>query len=407
MVLLKNINNTLPLAKNIRTIATFGNTTYNLITGGTGSGMVNKAYVISLGQGLTAAGFTLDPQVEKLYTNYVDSVEASRPKPKNPASGRPQIPELQIQDDFIQKQSLQSDMAMISVGKNAGEGADRNLDNNYHLMESEISLIKRVYEAFKARGKKTVVILNIGGVIDLASWQTYTDAILLAWQPGQEGGFAIADILTGKVNPSGKLAITFPEKYADVSSAKNFPGATGVDPLNVIYEEGIYTGYRYYDTYKVKPAYEFGYGLSYTKFDVSGLKLSATTFNKNITAKVTVKNTGTVAGKEVVQIYIAAPANSIDKPTHELKAFEKTRLLKPGESQTLTFTITASDLASYLPSIASWVAEAGTYTLKAGVSSRDMRQAKTFSLAKQVVTEKVSNQVLPTQPITTEYTGRK
>jgi len=407
MVLLKNINNTLPLAKNIRTIATFGNTTYNLITGGTGSGMVNKAYVISLSQGLTAAGYTLDSQVEKLYTKYVDSVEASRPKPKNPASGRPQIPELQISDDFIQKQSLQSDMAMISVGKNAGEGADRNLDNNYHLMESEISLIKRVYEAFKARGKKTVVILNIGGVIDLASWQTYTDAILLAWQPGQEGGFAIADILTGKVNPSGKLAITFPEKYSDVSSAKNFPGATGVDPLNVIYEEGIYTGYRYYDTYKVKPVYEFGYGLSYTKFDVSGLKLSATTFNKNITAKVTVKNTGTVAGKEVVQIYIAAPANSIDKPTHELKAFEKTKLLKPGESQTLTFTITASDLASYLPSIASWVAEAGTYTLKAGVSSRDMRQSKSFSLAIEVITEKVSHQVLPTQPITTEYTGRK
>ncbi|NDP20051.1 MAG: beta-glucosidase [Paludibacter sp.] len=406
MVLLKNTNNTLPISKNIRTIATFGNTTYNLITGGTGSGMVNKAYIISLGQGLTTAGYTLDPKVEQLYTKYVDSVEVSRPTPKNPAAGRPQIPELQISDDFILKQSVQSDMAMISVGKNAGEGADRNLDNNYHLMDSEISLIKRVYEAFKAQGKKTVVVLNIGGVIDLASWENYCDAILLAWQPGQEGGNAIADILTGKVNPSGKLAITFPEKYTDVSSAKNFPGASGVDPLNVVYEEGIYTGYRYYDTYKVKPAYEFGYGLSYTTFSLNNLKLNAKKFNKKVKASVTIKNTGNVAGKEVVQIYIAAPSKSIDKPVQELRAFAKTKLLKPGESQVLKFTITADDLSSYIPEQAAWIAEAGTYTIKAGVSSQDIRMTSTFYLVNQIITEKVTNQVQPSKPIITEYIGK-
>lgn len=405
MVLLKNTNNALPLAKDVHTIATFGNTTFNLITGGTGSGMVNKAYVVSLGHGLTAAGYAVDAQVEKLYTKYVDSVEASRPKPKNPAAGRPQIPELLISDDFILKQAVASDLAIISVGKNAGEGADRDLKVNYHLMEEEISLIKRVSEAFNARGKKTVVVLNIGGVIDLASWQHYSDAILLAWQPGQEGGHAITDILTGKVNPSGKLAITFPEKYTDVSSAKNFPGSPGVDPLNVVYEEGIYTGYRYYDTYGVKPAYPFGYGLSYTTFAVGGLKLSSPTFGKNITATVTVKNTGPVAGKEVVQIYIAAPAKSTDKPAHELRAFAKTKTLKPGESQTLTFTLTGNDLSSYLPEKAAWIAEPGTYTLKAGVSSRDIRQTKTFTLPKEIVTENVSNQVLPTQPITKEWKG--
>jgi beta-glucosidase len=406
MVLLKNTNNTLPISKNIRTIATFGNTTYNLITGGTGSGMVNKAYIISLGQGLTKAGYTLDPKVEQLYTKYVDSVEASRPKPKNSAAGRPQIPDLQIPDDFILKQAVQSDMAVISVGKNAGEGADRNLDINYHLMDSEISLIKRVYEAFKAQGKKTVVVLNIGGVIDMASWQNYCDAILLAWQPGQEGGNAIADILTGKVNPSGKLAITFPEKYTDVSSAKNFPGASGVDPLNVIYEEGIYTGYRYYNTYKVKPAYEFGFGLSYTTFSLNDLKLDAKKFNKKVTASVTIKNTGNVSGKEVVQIYIAAPSKSIDKPVQELRAFAKTKLLKPGESQVLKFTITANDLSSYIPEKAAWIAEAGTYTIKAGVSSQDIRQTSTFNLENQIITEKVTNQVQPSKPITTEFIGK-
>jgi beta-glucosidase len=406
MVLLKNANNALPIANNIKIIATFGNTTYNLITGGTGSGMVNKAYVVSMAQGLTTAGYTLDPKVEKRYTNYVDSVEVSRPKPKNPAAGRPQIPELQISDDFILKQSVQSDMAIISVGKNAGEGADRNLDNNYHLMDSEISLIKRVYEAFKAQGKKTVVVLNIGGVIDLASWQNYTDAILLAWQPGQEGGHAIADILTGKVNPSGKLAITFPEKYVDVSSAKNFPGASGVDPLNVIYEEGIYTGYRYYDTYKVKPAYEFGYGLSYTTFSLINLKLNKKKFDKKITARITIKNTGSSAGKEVVQIYLSAPAKSIDKPTQELRAFAKTKLLRPGQSQKIKFTLTADDLSSYIPSKAAWIAEEGTYTINAGISSRAIKQTTTFNLPSQLLTQQVSNQVKPSKPIITEFKGK-
>ncbi|OAQ39769.1 glycosyl hydrolase [Pedobacter psychrophilus] len=406
MVLLKNLDNTLPIAKNIKTIATFGNTTYNLITGGTGSGMVNKAYVVSMAQGLTTAGFTLDPQIEQRYTKYVDSVEASRLKPKNPAAGRPQIPELKISDDLIIKQALLSDMAIISVGKNAGEGADRNLDNNYHLMDSEITLIKRVYEAFKAQRKKTVVVLNIGGVIDLASWQNYSDAILLAWQPGQEGGHAIADILTGKVNPSGKLAITFPEKYVDVSSAKNFPGTQGVDPLNVVYEEGIYTGYRYFDTYMVKPAYEFGYGLSYTTFSLNNLTLDKVNFDKKIKASITIKNTGSVAGKEVVQIYLSAPAKSIDKPTQELRAFAKTKLLKPGQSQKIKFTLTADDLSSYISSKAAWIAEEGRYTISAGVSSRAIKQVISFYLPIQLIIHQVSNQVKSAKPIIKEFTGK-
>jgi len=405
MVLLKNNNYTLPLTKSISKIATFGNTSYDLIAGGTGSGDVNKAYVISLAKGLATAGYNLNSTIENLYQNYLTDFKANRPKLANAGSGRPQIPELEISDDLIEKQSAEADIAIVTIGKNAGEGADRNLENNYQLVPYEKNLIKRISMAFKNKGKRTIVILNIGGVIDMSLWKDDADAILLAWQPGQEGGHAIADLLSGKVNPSGKLAITFPETYSDVPSSKNFPGTPKEKPENVIYEEGIYTGYRYYDTYKIKPAYEFGYGLSYTTFAFSNLKLSSKKFSKNINASITVKNTGSAAGKEVVQIYITAPAKSIDKPMQELKAFAKTKLLQPGETQTLKFYFTAYELASYLTAEAAWMAEPGVYTIKAGTSSRAIKQSKTFKLSKQMVTEKVTNQVLPTNRIENEFKG--
>ncbi len=399
MVLLKNNNQSLPIPKSVGKIATFGNTTYDFIAGGTGSGDVNKAYVISVAKGLENAGYTLDKSVERMYIDYLTEFKANRPKLKNAGSGRPQIPEMEITNELILQQAKNFDLAIITIGKNAGEGGDRNLEVNYNLMPYEKEMIKRVTDAFKAQGKKTVVVLNIGGVIDMAGWKDQVDAILLAWQPGQEGGYAIADLLTGKVNPSGKLAITFPETYTDVPSAKNFPGAPNVDPLDVNYEEGIYVGYRYYDTYEVKPAYEFGYGLSYTTFAVDKLKLSSKSFKGLITATVQIKNTGLVAGKEVVQIYISAPSKSIDKPVHELKAFAKTKLLQPGASEILIFTINPNDLASYIPAKAAWIAEEGIYKIEVGVSSRKILKTKTFKLNAEILTEKVTNEVLPLKPI--------
>jgi beta-glucosidase len=196
------------------------------------------------------------------------------------------------------------------------------------------------------------------------------------------------------------LATTFPLRYDDVPSAKNFPGkefpeaATSGNfgfrqvPAEVVYEEGIYVGYRYYNTFNVKPAYEFGYGLSYTNFDYSHLKLSSALFNKTITATVTVKNIGKVAGKEAVQLYITAPAKKLDKPSEELKEFAKTKLLQPGESQTITFTISREDLSSFDTNSESWVAEAGTYTVKIGASSKNIKQTATFGLAKEITVEK-------------------
>jgi len=253
-----------------------------------------------------------------------------------------------------------------------------------------------------------VVVLNVGGVIELASWRDNVDAILLAWQPGLEGGNAVAAILSGKVDPSGKLATTFPLKYNDDPSAKNFPGKEFPDqatttsfgmkqiPAEVTYEEGVYVGYRYYNSFNITPAYEFGYGLSYTDFTYENLKLSSGEFNDKIAVSFTVKNTGKTAGKEVVQLYVSAPANKMDKPSEELKAFAKTNLLQPGKSQTITCTLTAADLASFDTNSSSWIAEAGTYTVRVGSSSTKIRFSKPFTLASDIIVEK-DNKVLSPQ----------
>jgi beta-glucosidase len=237
------------------------------------------------------------------------------------------------------------------------------------------------------------------------------DAILLAWQGGQEAGNAVTDILSGKVNPSGKLASTFPVKYEDDPSFKNFPGkefpekaTTGMlgmkaIPGEVTYEEGIYVGYRYYNTFGVKPAYEFGYGLSYTDFKYDKLALSSKTFDKKITVAITITNTGKVAGKEAVQLYISAPTDKLNKPAQELKGFAKTGLLQPGQSEKITFTIIPDDLASFNTEATAWVADAGTYTVKIGSSSTNINQTEKFSLAKEVVVEKCNKVLTPQIPI--------
>jgi len=275
-------------------------------------------------------------------------------------------------------------------------------------------LIESVSRAYHEKGKKVAVILNIGGVIETASWKEIPDAILLAWQAGQETGNSIADILVGKVNPSGKLASSFPVKYRDVPSAANFPGkVTPTDqnqkpaegdmmqafmrprPAEVTYEEGIYSGYRYYTTFKVPVSYEFGFGLSYTDFEYSGLRLGSPRFGRSLTVSIDVKNTGNTDGKEIVQLYLSAPSKNLEKPLLELKGFGKTRLLKPGDSQTLTFTLTGMDLASFDTGASSWIAEKGTYTIKIGASSEAIKQSAAFSLGKDLTVKKESPALHP------------
>lgn len=414
MVLLKNSAETLPLKPTVRSIALFGINGYELIAGGTGSGDVNKAYKVSLGEGLSKANYSVDGGLTNLYKTYLGEYAAQHPKKSffqefmNPT---PPAPEYELQPTVIANKATAADMAIISIGRNAGEGRDRTMGGDYELTETETALIKNVSAAFHAKGKKVVVVLNIGGVIDVAKWRDAPDAILLAWQPGQEGGNAMVDILSGKVNPSGRLATTFPMKYEDVPSAKNFPGKEFRDkepfvmlgmkiyPAEVTYEEGIYVGYRYYNSFNVKPAYEFGYGLSYTSFTFSKLKLSTTSVTKNFTATITITNTGKRAGKEVVQLYLAAPGINMNKPAEELKAFAKTVLLQPGASQTISFPITVKDLASFNSNQSAWIADKGTYVVKAGASSEDIRLSTSFELPGEIVVEKLSRSLVPTAAI--------
>lgn len=419
MVLLKNSDKALPIAEGVKKIAVFGNTSYDIITGGTGSGDVNEAYSISLVDGLKNAGYTVNEELLDIYDAYIKDAKGTLP-----ATGMfapPQvIDEMEVSSATAEAMAAASDYALITIGRNSGEGYDRNSnEGDFNLTGAERQLIRTVADAFHRAGKKCVVILNIGGVIETTTWRNIPDAILLAWQAGQETGNCIADVLSGKVNPSGKLASTFPIKYEDVPSSNNFPGvvlesekedqtesqagaAPGPPmskPSEIIYQEGIYVGYRYYDTFDVETSYEFGYGLSYTEFEYSNLKLSSNKFQDKITVNIDIKNTGDRAGKEVVQLYISAPAKKMEKPEKELKGFAKTGLLAPGETQTVTFEISARDLASFDTTSSSWIAEAGDYRAIIAASSRDIRQEASFKVDKEMNVKKESRALTLTRDI--------
>lgn len=397
MVLLKN-DGTLPL-KDVRTVDLYGNTSYRFIAGGTGSGKVNAAYTVSLKEGLGKAGYTMDSYLDRLYSSWLSYQDAQRAEDSysilNPA---PPVPELELDREKLMGRTP-GDVAIVTIGRNAGEAADRKIPADFDLTAQESALIRNVCDAYHAAGKKVVVVLNVSGVIETASWRAWPDAILLAWQLGQEGGHVVADALSGAVNPSGKLTMTFPLQYFDHPSSHNFPfdfvgppsfgpvmSVTGrKEPLvkNVdytLYEEGIYVGYRYFSTFGKEVSYPFGYGLSYTTFAYSkpSVKASADGF----VATVTVTNTGSVAGKEAVQLYVTAPSGSLEKPSCELKAFAKTRLLAPGESQVLSFPVSAYELASFNGDASAWETAAGTYQLLFGASVADIRARAQFRQAR-------------------------
>ncbi len=429
-ILLKNDGNTLPLSSKEKPLAVFGITSYDFISGGTGSGDVNEAYTISLIDGLTNAGtksanksdfnkvngginptgdlakdkpatknpvtnFTIDKELQALYQPYVVEQKAKEMERRDKEGGLLATPkrivELELSKEIIRNKANSSETALITIGRNAGEAADRNIDADFNLAPDEINLINNVSETFHSLGKKVVVILNIGGVIETASWRDKVDAIILPWQPGQEGGNSVADVLSGKANPSGKLTMTFPVKYEDAAASKNWIGTPLENPTKVTYEEGVYVGYRYFNTFNVKPSYEFGYGLSYSTFDISNVKVSSKSFVGKMTVTVTVKNSGKVAGKEVVQLYLSAPTKSIDKPTSELKAFAKSKVLQPGESQTITLTLNPKHLASFVPNRNAWIADSGTYKIAIGTSSLNIKKTVDFSLTKELVVEKTNS----------------
>ncbi len=393
MVLLKNDNQALPFTKKVKRIALFGKTSYRFMVGGTGSGEVNYDHAASINDALTDAGYKLVQPVTDYYKQFIDSV-LNKTKEQDRKQAIAYQPEISLSKSLIDAQVKNSDIAVITIGRQAGEGADRTVES-FTLSPTEQALIHDVCQAYHAAKKKVIVVLNIGSPIETASWRDEPDAIMLAWQPGQQGANALVDLLKGAVDPSGKLAESFPMKYADVPSAATFPGEPKNNPVNAFYTDGIYVGYRYYETFHVPTAYPFGYGLSYTQFRYSDVTLSDTVFNNEITVTVKVTNVGKVAGKEVAELYLDAPKKQIDKPMQELKAFAKTNLLKPNESQVLTFTLQASDLASFWSGISAWVADKGSYQVRIGDSSDDIRAKTTFTLPSRLIVERDHNVLYP------------
>ncbi|MFC4322394.1 beta-glucosidase [Litchfieldia salsa] len=396
MVLLKNDEKTLPLDKNAK-IGLFGNTQIETIKGGTGSGIVQAKYTVSIAEGLEKQGFKLHQGLLSSYKAYVLSLRQlpeykSKPGPLGIEFGlvTPRIPEKPIPSNELQDVVKDTDSGIITIGRISGEFEDReNEKGDFLLTNEEQSMIETVSEAYHQAGKKVTVVLNIGGPIEVASWREKVDSILLAWQPGQEAGHAVADILSGKVNPSGKLSTTFPMKYNDVPSAKSFPGTPKDNPKVVIYEEDLYLGYRYYTTFDVKPAYEFGYGLSYTSFHYENLEVEKK--KNNIHLNLNVKNVGDVKGREVVQVYLTSPNGKLEEPLLELKAFEKTKELKPLEHQLVEFTLNLNDLASFDEKKSLWVVEKGRYKVNIGTSSESILQSTTFRIDEDIIVERVND----------------
>ncbi|HAD11535.1 MAG TPA: glycosyl hydrolase, partial [Saprospirales bacterium] len=391
--------NALPIKPSVKNIAAFGNTSYDIITGGTGSGDVNEAYSVSLEDGLKAAGFILDEDLKRTYQQYIQTGKAARPPKKSFFEQEAPITEMTLNKAIFAEKAITADLAVITIGRNSGEFQDRKLENDYYLSKPEKMMLQQVSDAFHAAGKKVVVIINTGGVIEVSSWQHLADAILLAWQGGQETGHAIADVLTGKVNPSGKLATTFPVDYPQVPNSGGFPGSPANMPVEIRYEDGIYVGYRYFDAFDVKPAFPFGFGLSYTNFTYGTPVLNSGKFSGKLICTLDITNTGQTAGKDVVQLYVSAPQSSLEKPVKELRAFAKTSLLAPGETQTVKFMIQPSDLASFHPNSNTWLVEKGTYHLLIGASSRDIRQKVDFIVPSNITVEKVKSVLKPVTPL--------
>ena len=407
MVLMKN-NEALPLKESVKNVALYGCTSYDFIAGGTGSGNVNHAYVVSLLDGLKNGGYTVSDELKTAYEKYIadckearkKEIEEMAKKDKQAAMLASFMPgtlpaEKQFTAEELAAQAEASDVALITIGRISGEFLDRKAAD-FNLNDSEMKLIQQVCEVYHKAGKQVVVLLNIGGVIETATWKELPDAILCAWQAGQEGGNSVVDVLSGKQSPSGKFTMTWPIKFTDAYSSKNFPidEDPKIDMLNqgqkgtkknvdyTDYEEDIYVGYRYFDSFEVPVSYPFGFGLSYTTFEYSDAKIAEK--GDAYEVSVTVKNTGKLDGKEVVELYISAPDNkAANKPAKELKAFAKTKQLKPGESETLKLTVKAADLASFDEAASAWVVAEGEYQFLVGASSQDIKATLTANAKAQ------------------------
>ncbi len=417
MVLLKNERSVLPLKPGA--VGLYGVSSYDLIPANMGvNGVNNGVYHVSLVQGLREAGFTVSPSVLREYTTYIAAEKEKiasayppvykqffrypRPEEIIPGSGEAAAEDLGAltvdlglkQRSNTPRQSLMeqaeaNEAAIITLSRSTGEAFDRAA-SEFALTPSEKTLIDSLSRAYHSFGKPVIVLLNVPAPIETVSWRDKVDAILLVGQPGERAGESIADALTGKVAPSGRLADSWPVHYGDAPADKNFPSEVGQDLKSLItpratregrelvrnidytdYEEGIYVGYRYFTTSKTDVAYPFGYGLSYTFFNYEKPSVEASA--DGFMARVTVRNSGSWPGREVLQLYVSAPSGGLDKPARELKGFVKTRLLAPGESETVEIPVSLQDLASWNEKKAYWETARGVYHFCFGLSADKMQ----------------------------------
>lgn len=393
VVLLKNDGVTLPM-DDVKNVALYGTTSYDIVPAGMGFGATGHGYYcVSLVEGLRNAGYDVD---KSLIAPYVAHIEAENKK--NYPNGLPpfSITAPVRADEFVPAPEMlaanvkDNDIAIITLGRACGEGADRKKEH-FYLTENESEMIKAVADAYHKEGKKVVVLLNVVSAIETDSWKDDVDAILCIFQPGCETGNAVADVLSGKVNPSGRLPQTFQINYGDAPADNNFPydytfdmssfmkaftGGSAKDAAEraereaepelqknvdyTDYDEGVYVGYRWFTTKDKPVSYPFGYGLSYTDFSY---ELEDASMDKDKSRmKVKVTNTGEKAGRDVVQVYVNAPKGGIDKPSRELKAFAKTGVLKPGESQVITLDWDTDLNASFNEKKNQWELPKGKYT---------------------------------------------
>ena len=398
MVILEN-DGVLPLQAGTKKIALFGTGARHTIKGGTGSGDVNVRENISIAQGLEHAGFKfvtegwLD-QYDRLYADaqeaYAKKLNEFTEKTGKPSMlyafenpfEEPEQPEI-TEADVKEADVKEADAAIYVISRNSGEGKDRRAEKgDYYLSDRELQNIRFMTEHYK----NCIVLLNVGGVIDLTSLKAIegVQAIMLVGQTGNMGGYAVADVLTAKTIPSGKLTDTWAKSYEDYPSSATFSHRDG-NLDDEYYSDGIYVGYRYFDTFGVMPLYCFGYGKSYTEFEIKTMNVAAD--EKQVQVEVEVTNIGDkYPGKEVVQVYYSAPDGIMEKPTQELAGFAKTKLLAPGEKDVVTITFATIDMASFDAYDAAWVMEEGEYTIRVGNSSRNTEAVAVIDLDEQVTT---------------------
>ncbi|MBR7175286.1 MAG: glycoside hydrolase family 3 C-terminal domain-containing protein [Clostridia bacterium] len=396
MVLLEN-RGVLPLKAGTR-LGLFGRGARYTIKGGTGSGDVNSRNTISVWEGLKNAGFEIVNEdylerYDRLFQKSLKEWETEVYRAAGPnrdahafyiahAATMPALPEIQI----TAGDTAGADVLIYVISRISGEFADRHAEKgDYALSDRESAEL----ETLGAMGKPVIVLLNVGGIIDLSFQEKIrTDAILLMSQAGSEGGNAVADVLSGKVNPSGKLTDTWARRYEDYPSSATFAHRNG-NLIEEAYTEGIYVGYRYFDSFGVRPRYPFGYGLSYTRFTSAPVRaaLEGTT----VTVQVQVRNTGDISGKQVIQAYAACPDGALQTEAKRLVAFGKTKLLQPGEAEELALRFELDALTVWHEGHAAWMLQAGIYCILTGEDAEHVCPAVQLQLTETIETEKLSN----------------